>query len=100
MNWRALIARDDIPDHENFVLNQCQDCHPGGALSDSEWSSRHGREARHSLAGCQTCHPEGAACMPCHSATTGLMVSPHPRNWKRIQGKFRRESPEVCDKCH
>jgi hypothetical protein len=99
-NWEVLISRNDVPDHEGFNLNQCQDCHPGGALSSSEWSDKHAREARRSLAGCQTCHPEGAACMPCHSARSGLMVSPHPRNWKRIQGKFRRESPEVCDKCH
>lgn len=97
--WVNMIEEKGAPEH-NFSLDQCQDCHPGGALSEGEWSSRHAREARRSLSGCQTCHPEGAACMPCHSATTGLMVSPHPRNWKKIQGKFRRESPEVCDKCH
>lgn len=100
MSWQELISSDDIPNHDGFVLNQCQDCHPGGALSSSEWSSGHAKEARRSLAGCQSCHPDGAACLTCHSATTGLMVSPHPRNWKRIQGKFRREAPEVCDRCH
>lgn len=97
--WAGMIEAAGAPDH-NFPLDQCQDCHPGGALSESDWSSGHAREARRSLSGCQTCHPDGTACMPCHSATTGLMVSPHPRNWKRIQSKFKRESPEVCDKCH
>jgi hypothetical protein len=100
MNWQALIARNDVPDHNAFSLNQCQDCHPGGALSDRDWSNDHAREARRSLAGCQSCHPEGTACMPCHSATSGLMINPHPRNWKSIQSKFRRASPEVCIKCH
>ena len=99
-NWEALIAGDGVPDHEGFSQNQCQDCHPGGALSRGEWSRDHSREARRSLSGCQTCHPEGEACMPCHSARSGLMVNPHPKNWKNIQGKFRRESPEVCEKCH
>lgn len=95
-----IIARPDLPDHSAFTLNQCQDCHPGGALSGAEWSSGHAREARRTLSGCQSCHPDGQACLSCHSAKTGLMVSPHPRNWGKIKGKFRRESPEVCDRCH
>lgn len=100
INWEALIAGEGVPDHEGFSENQCQDCHPGGALSRSAWSDGHSREARRNLASCQTCHPQGEACMPCHSAKSGLMVNPHPKNWRSIQGKFRSESPEVCAKCH
>jgi len=99
-NWAALIAGTDIPDHTTFPLNQCQDCHPGGALSSSDWSSEHAKEARRSLTNCQTCHPDGNACLDCHSAKTGLMVSPHPGNWRKIQRRFSKESPEVCAKCH
>lgn len=99
-NWELLIARDDVPDHAGFALNQCQDCHPGGALSSTQWSKGHAKEARRSLGSCQSCHPKGDACLACHSAKTGLMISPHPGNWGRIQSKFRKESPEVCAKCH
>ena len=94
MSWEQLI------DHATFPLNQCQDCHPGGALSSAQWSSGHAKEARRSLSSCQSCHPDGDACLDCHSATTGLMISPHPRNWGKIQSTFRKESPEVCAKCH
>jgi len=97
--WAQMIQASGAPDH-NFSLNQCQDCHPGGALSSSEWSKGHAKEARRTLSSCQSCHPDGDACLDCHSATTGLMISPHPGNWGRIQTKFRRESPEVCAKCH
>ena len=99
-NWQTLIARADVPDHTAFNLNQCQGCHPGGALSSDQWSRGHAKEARRTLGSCQTCHPDGDACLACHSARTGLMVSPHPSNWRRIQQKFKKESPEVCDKCH
>lgn len=99
-NWQTLISRTDVPDHTAFNLNQCQDCHPGGALSSDEWSRGHAREARRTLGSCQSCHPDGDACLACHSAKTGLMISPHPGNWRRIQRNFKKESPEVCDKCH
>ncbi|MDT8396724.1 MAG: cytochrome C [bacterium] len=99
-SWSQIEAGAGGPLHQTFSLNQCQDCHPGGAVSDADWSRDHTREARRSLGSCQACHPDGNECMACHSAKSGLMVSPHPGNWKRIQGKFRRESPEVCDQCH
>ena len=99
-NWQTLIARTDVPDHTAFALNQCQGCHPGGALSSTEWSKDHAQEARRTLGSCQSCHPDGEACLACHSARTGLMVSPHPGNWGRIKTRFRKESPEVCEKCH
>jgi len=100
MSWELLISGADVPNHSAFGLNQCQDCHPGGALSSSDWSREHAQEARRSLTSCQSCHPDGDACLDCHSATTGLMISPHPGNWGKIQTKFRKESPEVCAKCH
>ena len=99
-NWQALIAGTDVPDHFTFPLNQCQDCHPGGALSSSDWSRGHAKETRRSLSSCQSCHPDGDACLDCHSARTGLMISPHPGNWRKIQRRFSKESPEVCAKCH
>ncbi|UCF87947.1 MAG: hypothetical protein JSV70_05805 [bacterium] len=99
-SWELLIAGDGVPDHTAFTLNQCQDCHPGGALSSAEWSRGHAKEARRTLSSCQSCHPDGNACLACHSSKTGLKISPHPGNWRKIQGKFRRESPEVCAKCH
>jgi hypothetical protein len=99
-NWEALIDRTDVPDHYTFLPNQCQGCHPGGALSSAQWSKGHAKEARRTLGSCQSCHPDGDACLDCHSAKTGMMVSPHPGNWGKIQTKFRKESPEVCAKCH
>lgn len=99
-NWQSLISGTGVPDHGTFSLNQCQDCHPGGAMSSDEWSRNHSREARRSLSSCQACHPDGDACLDCHSAKTGLMVSPHPGNWGKIQSRFRKEAPEVCAKCH
>ena len=99
-NWTAIEAGSGAPMHGDFTLDQCQDCHPDGALSSQEWSSAHSREARRELQSCQSCHPNGDACIPCHSAKEGLMISPHPNNWRSIQSKFRKEAPEVCRKCH
>jgi len=99
-SWSQIEAGAGGPLHETFSLNQCDDCHPGGAISDADWSRDHAREARKSLSSCQTCHPDGNECMACHSATSGLTVSPHPGNWRRIQRKFKKESPEVCEQCH
>ena len=82
------------------TAQECQDCHPGGALSSAQWSNGHAKEARRTLGSCQSCHPDGDACLACHSAKTGLMISPHPANWGKIQTRFRKESPEVCAKCH
>jgi hypothetical protein len=95
-----IAAGSGGPLHEQFALDQCQDCHPDGATSSHEWSSDHAREARRSLKTCQTCHPAGNACKDCHSAMTGLSVSPHPANWRQIMSKFRKESPETCRECH
>lgn len=99
-SWTKIEAGTGGPVHEDFSLGQCQDCHPDGALSSRDWSAAHSREAKRSLKSCQSCHPSGAVCKDCHSALTGLKISPHPRNWRSIQAKFRKEAPEVCAECH
>ncbi len=99
-SWTKIEAGAAGPLHETFTLSQCDDCHPGGALSSHVWTTQHAAEARKTLKKCQSCHPDGNVCMDCHSAKTGLMVSPHPRNWGRLKSKFRKESPETCAKCH
>ncbi len=99
-SWSMIEAGSGGPLHEQFTLDQCQDCHPDGATSSRVWSSDHAREARRSLKTCQACHPAGSACKACHSAKSGLMVSPHPSNWRQIMSKFRKESPETCRECH
>ncbi|UCF31601.1 MAG: cytochrome c3 family protein [bacterium] len=99
-SWTKIEAGAGGPLHEQFSLAQCQDCHPDGALSSRDWSAAHAREAKRSLRSCQSCHPDGSVCKDCHSAVTGLRVSPHPRNWRSIQAKFRKEAPEVCAECH
>ena len=99
-SWTQIEAGAGGPLHQDFNLDQCGDCHPGGALSSQDWSNAHAREARRALKTCQSCHPSGNACIACHSAKSGLKVSPHPRNWRNIQSKFRKESPETCQECH
>jgi hypothetical protein len=98
--WAELAGVETIPGHADSYASQCEDCHPGGSLSSGEWSEGHAREARRNLASCQSCHPDGQECLICHSADQGLQISPHPRNWRSIQRKFKQESPEVCAKCH
>jgi len=99
-SWTKIEAGAGGPLHQTFTPGQCGDCHPGGALSSSDWSTGHANEARKTLKSCQSCHPDGNVCLDCHSAKTGLMVSPHPRNWGKVKSKFRKESPEICAKCH
>ncbi len=98
--WAELAGVDNIPGHADSLASQCQDCHPGGALSASDWSQGHAREARRSLSTCQSCHPDGNECLICHSAMDGLQINPHPKNWRSIQRKFKNESPGVCEQCH
>jgi hypothetical protein len=89
------------PKHEIFNTSQCQTCHPGGLVPSHTWSSEHGREARRNLQACQTCHADGDVCLTCHSARTGLKVSPHPRNWGSIKGNYKDKSGgRSCVPCH
>lgn len=87
--------------HALFTEQQCQGCHPNSVLPSHQWSSSHAREARKNLATCQACHPDGDICFKCHSARSGLMVNPHPRDWDDIKNRLKRASDaKTCRKCH
>jgi hypothetical protein len=87
--------------HANFSVQQCQTCHPDSVLPTHEWSTQHAREARKNLATCQACHPEGDVCLKCHSATSGLQVNPHPKEWNDFKNRLDRASDgKTCRKCH
>lgn len=87
--------------HASRTPAECPTCHPNGLLSSHKWSSDHAIEARRSLQTCQSCHSDGEVCMTCHSAKTGLKISPHPRNWNAIKGNLKsRSNGRSCTKCH
>lgn len=87
--------------HAGFSAAQCQSCHIDSVLPTHTWSNKHAREARKNLATCQACHPQGDTCLKCHSATTGLRVSPHPDGWDDIAGNLERASGgKTCRRCH
>ena len=97
--------------HDQKYCNECHSKFPGGDLrikshrplgSVSQqylWTPNHALEARRNLQSCQTCHPDGDACIQCHRAGSGF-ASPHPRNWRSINGVYRERAPQVCFKCH
>ena len=87
--------------HSTFAEDSCQTCHPNSVLPSHQWASSHAREARKNLATCQACHPEGDICLKCHSATSGLRVNPHPKDWGDFSGRLERASDgKTCRKCH
>ena len=87
--------------HSTFTEDMCQICHPNSVLPSHEWASSHAREARKNLATCQACHPEGEICLKCHSATTGLRINPHPKDWDDFSGRLNRASDgKTCRRCH
>lgn len=89
--------------HVTYNEFQCQGCHPSGSVlpSSTGWSSTHAREARKNLATCQSCHPEGDICLTCHSAISGLMINPHPKDWNDMADTLDRASGgRTCRKCH
>lgn len=90
------------PSHEFFSTQSCQTCHVDSVLPEHEWSNAHKREARRNLSTCQACHPDGDVCLKCHSARSGLGVSPHPEDWKDgMDSRLRRASDgKTCRKCH
>ena len=100
-SWSDLQTASPGPMHSTFNTSQCQTCHPGGLLPKHVWSADHAQEARRNLQACQTCHSDGDVCMTCHSARRGLMVSPHPRGWNSVKGRYRQKSGgRSCQKCH
>jgi nitrate/TMAO reductase-like tetraheme cytochrome c subunit len=99
--FRDIQLKSIGPNHANFNTSQCQTCHPGGLLPSHKWSADHAVEARRNLQACQSCHSGGDVCLTCHSAQTGLRVSPHPRNWNAVKGNYRDKSNKrTCLKCH
>ena len=87
--------------HALFNDQQCQGCHPNSVLPSHQWTTSHAREARKNLATCQACHPDGDVCLKCHSAKSGLMANPHPRDWDDIKNRLKRASnAKTCRKCH
>lgn len=105
--FRDISLSSIGPNHaifeQNGVINTtvCQTCHPGGILPAHQWSGAHATEARRNLQSCQSCHSDGDVCLTCHSARSGLRVSPHPRNWGSVKGNFRDKSDgRSCIRCH
>ena len=94
--------------HALYTSTQCITCHkdPSFAeykplLTSDQWHSSHAREARKNLATCQACHPDGDVCLKCHSAKSGLMANPHPRDWDDIKNRLKSASDaKTCRKCH
>ncbi len=101
--WRNITAGGAATHADILEISgdSCESCHPDSVLPSHDWSASHAREARKNLATCQACHPEGDICLKCHSARSGLMVSPHPSDWDDIDGRLRRASDgKTCRKCH
>lgn len=99
--WSDLTTRSGGPRHEQFTLESCRQCHPGGILPKHEWTADHAREARRSLTSCQSCHPQGKECLKCHSALTGLKANPHPKNWSSKHERLAKAGDEKsCKNCH
>jgi hypothetical protein len=89
------------PTHGNFALSSCQTCHSASVLPTHTWTKKHSREARRNLSTCQSCHPQGDICTTCHSAKTGLGVSPHPKGWSKISNNLKKASGNrTCIQCH
>ncbi|RMG57094.1 MAG: cytochrome C [Deltaproteobacteria bacterium] len=98
--WSSIEASPGVP-HSSFSTSQCQTCHPGGVLPVKRWSVQHARDARRNLKSCESCHPEGNVCLTCHSARTGLQVSPHPSGWGGIKDNINGvTNGKTCRKCH
>jgi hypothetical protein len=96
-----LNVKSGGPNHSVFTEDMCQTCHPNSLLPRHQWSTAHSREARKNLYSCQSCHPDGNICLKCHSSKSGLMVNPHPRDWKKISNRMKRASNErTCIRCH
>lgn len=98
---RLIPDRQTSLTHEQFNESQCQTCHKDSFLPTHQWSAAHAREARKNLATCQSCHPTGDTCLKCHSATAGLRINPHPRDWNKSKDRLRSASEgRTCAKCH
>lgn len=102
----VIFDRDTAQIHEAFDESQCDSCHRDEnnsiVIPSDRWARGHAIEARKNLATCQACHPTGDTCVKCHSARTGLGVSPHPKGWSGSMSR-RLESASkgrTCARCH
>ena len=87
--------------HETYDTSECQTCHVDSVLPSHVWSSAHAREARKNLVTCQACHPQGDICLKCHSARSGLMINPHPKDWLDFSSRLEGASGgKTCRRCH
>lgn len=99
--WSDLEVQTGGPKHASFNSSQCQTCHPASVLPTHQWSSAHAQEARANLASCESCHPDGDVCLQCHSAKSGLMRTPHPKDWGNIAGNLKQAGgSRTCNRCH
>lgn len=99
--WSDIQVGGSGPTHDQYTEDQCQVCHVDSVLPSHEWTSSHAREARKNLATCEACHPQGDVCLQCHSASIGLGVNPHPKDWGDISNRLDKASGgRSCRKCH
>lgn len=89
----------------------CRSCHQsvgvsvgvadgaGGAFHDAQpdWLFEHGRAARQGLESCASCHQQ-TSCLRCHSAKSGLRVSPHGPDFD--PDRAADASLQSCAVCH
>jgi hypothetical protein len=87
----------------------CRDCHAGAGLAAArqgsaafhdavpDWLIAHGLPARQDLEACTTCHEQNT-CLRCHSAKSGLRVSPHGPGFDPERVSDR--STMSCAICH
>lgn len=89
----------------------CRSCHQGvgvtvgvadgagGAFHDAQpdWLFEHGRAARQGLEACSSCHQQ-TSCLRCHSAKSGLRISPHGRDFD--PDRVSDASLQSCAVCH
>ncbi len=87
----------------------CRECHVslgfqgGGELaapfhsSQPLWILSHAQAARQDLESCSSCHQQ-ADCLRCHSATTGMKVSPHGPDFPSSSLSDRNKA--MCRACH
>jgi len=89
----------------------CRSCHQnvgvavgvadgaGGAFHDAQpdWLFEHGRAARQGLEACTSCHQQ-TSCLRCHSAKSGLRISPHGPDFD--PDRAADASLQSCAICH
>ena len=71
----------------------------GGVFHDAQpdWLFEHGRAARQGLESCASCHQQ-TSCLRCHSARSGLRVSPHGPDFD--PDRAADASLQSCAVCH